>query len=78
MRASVLAKAAETAALRAQTLTEQRATALVAAAADLRAAFAAGGRLLALGNGGSATDAMDVVADFRTPLAGGPRARRST
>jgi D-sedoheptulose 7-phosphate isomerase len=24
-----------------------------------------GGRLLALGNGGSATDAMDVVADFR-------------
>ena len=31
-----------------------------------------GGRLLALGNGGSATDAMDVVADFRTPLRGGP------
>ena len=27
--------------------------------------FEAGGRLLALGNGGSATDAMDVVADFR-------------
>jgi D-sedoheptulose 7-phosphate isomerase len=29
--------------------------------------FARGGRLLALGNGGSATDAMDVVADFRAP-----------
>ena len=27
----------------------------------------AGGTLLALGNGGSATDAMDVVADFRRP-----------
>ena len=34
--------------------------------------FAAGGRLLALGNGGSATDAMDVVADFHAPLGGGP------
>ena len=31
-----------------------------------------GGRLLALGNGGSATDAMDVVADFRTPPHGWP------
>src|SRR5204863_364455 len=36
-------------------------------AAALRARFDAGGRLLALGNGGSATDAMDVVADFRYP-----------
>ena len=45
----------------------------------LRARFDAGGTLLALGNGGSATDAMDVVADFRDPprrLAGA--ARRST
>ena len=31
----------------------------------MRAALAAGGTLLALGNGGSATDAMDVVADLR-------------
>ena len=30
-------------------------------------ALAAGGRLLALGNGGSATDAMDAVADCRFP-----------
>ena len=38
---------------------------LAAAAVELRDRFAAGGKLLALGNGGSATDAMDVVADFR-------------
>jgi len=31
----------------------------------MRGCFAGGGKLLALGNGGSATDAMDVVADFR-------------
>jgi D-sedoheptulose 7-phosphate isomerase len=66
VRASVGMKAAEVGALRAQTLGDGRAT-LRHAAADLRAAFARGGRLLALGNGGSATDAMDVVADFRMP-----------
>jgi D-sedoheptulose 7-phosphate isomerase len=71
VRASVLAKAAETAALRVQTLSTN-ADALAAAGAALRAAFDAGGRLLAIGNGGSATDAMDVVADFHAPLAGGP------
>jgi D-sedoheptulose 7-phosphate isomerase len=68
VRASVEMKAAEVGALRVQTLGEGRET-LIAAAADLRAAFARGGRLLALGNGGSATDAMDVVADFRAPPA---------
>jgi D-sedoheptulose 7-phosphate isomerase len=68
VRASVEMKAAEVGALRAQTLGEGRET-LLDAAADLRAAFARGGRLLALGNGGSATDAMDVVADFRAPPA---------
>jgi D-sedoheptulose 7-phosphate isomerase len=67
---SVLMKAEETAGLRAQTLGENDAV-LVAAAAALRACFAGGGQLLALGNGGSATDAMDVVADFRSPLGGG-------
>jgi D-sedoheptulose 7-phosphate isomerase len=66
VRASVLMKAGEVAALRAQTLGDGRDT-LVAAAAALREAFAGGGRLLALGNGGSATDATDVVADFRSP-----------
>jgi len=66
VRGSVLAKAEEVAALRAQTLTDNR-DELVAAAAELRRRLDAGGRLLALGNGGSATDAMDVVADFRRP-----------
>jgi D-sedoheptulose 7-phosphate isomerase len=71
VRASVLAKAAETSALREQTLAEN-APVLHAAAAALRTAFEAGGRLLALGNGGSATDAMDVVADFHAPVGAGP------
>ena len=44
----------------------------------LRACFEAGGKLLALGNGGSATDAMDAVADFRSPPARGRRGLRST
>ncbi|MGZ4193395.1 MAG: SIS domain-containing protein [Solirubrobacteraceae bacterium] len=64
VRRSVLAKAAEIGALRAQTLTDNAAV-LADAAAALRGVFQRGGRLLALGNGGSATDAMDAVADFR-------------
>jgi D-sedoheptulose 7-phosphate isomerase len=68
--ASAAMKADEVGALREQTLGDGFA-ALCAAAADLRASFDAGGRLLALGNGGSATDAMDAVAD----LAGPPPAR---
>ena len=66
VRRSVLMKADEVADLRRQTLTENR-DVLVAAATDLRERFHRGGRLLAFGNGGSATDAMDVVADFRNP-----------
>jgi D-sedoheptulose 7-phosphate isomerase len=68
---SVAMKANEVSELRMQTLTEGR-DALLAAAADLRAAFAAGGRALALGNGGSATDAMDAVADLRAAPQGWP------
>ena len=64
VRRSVLMKAAEVGALREQTLTDN-ASVLVDAADALRASFEHGGKLLALGNGGSATDAMDVVADFR-------------
>jgi D-sedoheptulose 7-phosphate isomerase len=59
-------KSQEVAELRRQTLLEG-AGALGAAAAALRRRFEAGGTLLAFGNGGSATDAMDVVADFRLP-----------
>ncbi|MEA2374337.1 MAG: D-sedoheptulose 7-phosphate isomerase [Thermoleophilaceae bacterium] len=63
---SVAMKAEEIGALREQTLTEGR-DELAAAARTLRRVFDSGGKLLALGNGGSATDAMDAVADFRTP-----------
>jgi D-sedoheptulose 7-phosphate isomerase len=64
VRRSVLMKADEVGALREQTLTDNAAV-LVDAADALRSSFERGGKLLALGNGGSATDAMDVVADLR-------------
>jgi D-sedoheptulose 7-phosphate isomerase len=67
--ASVRMKSAEVIALREQTLADGEAT-LAAAAVVLRERFDAGGRLLVLGNGGSATDAMDVAADFRHPPGG--------
>jgi D-sedoheptulose 7-phosphate isomerase len=66
VRRSVLAKAQEVGELRAQTLTDNG-DELIAAAAAVRADLEAGGSLLALGNGGSATDAMDLVADLRRP-----------
>jgi D-sedoheptulose 7-phosphate isomerase len=69
VRASVLAKVAEVAELRAQTLREAEQE-LRESARAVRARLEAGGRVLALGNGGSATDAMDAVADLRTPPAG--------
>ncbi len=64
VRRSVLMKAEEIGELRETTLA-QNAEVLESAAGALRDAFGRGGKLLALGNGGSATDAMDVVADFR-------------
>jgi len=70
---SAIMKAREIGELRVQTLRENG-PALAAAAAELRARFESGGTLLALGNGGSATDAMDAVADFRS--AQGPRTPR--
>jgi D-sedoheptulose 7-phosphate isomerase len=66
VRASALMKADEASALRTQTLTEGEPV-LRTAAAELRARFEAGGALLLLGNGGSATDAMDAAADLRAP-----------
>ncbi|HEX6025052.1 MAG TPA: SIS domain-containing protein, partial [Solirubrobacter sp.] len=59
VRRSILMKAEEIGELRAQTLTEGHETLLAAAEAVRRA-----GRVLALGNGGSATDATDLVADL--------------
>jgi D-sedoheptulose 7-phosphate isomerase len=66
VRASALQKAAEAGELRAQTLRDGEAQ-LREAALALRARLHGGGRLLVLGNGGSATDAMDAVADMRAP-----------
>ena len=74
VKQSILLKADEISALRRQTLTEY-ADELVTAAGVVRERLDAGGRIIALGNGGSATDAMDVVADFRTPMFGGPPRR---
>jgi D-sedoheptulose 7-phosphate isomerase len=70
VRRSALMKAEEIGALRAQTLTDNCET-LQRAAIALCASFGRGGKLLALGNGGSATDAMDVVADFRASRVAG-------
>jgi D-sedoheptulose 7-phosphate isomerase len=64
VRRSIVMKSNDVGALRRQTLTEN-AAALADAASALNESFTHGGKLLALGNGGSATDAMDVVADFR-------------
>ena len=75
VRESVVMKARETEALREQTVRDG-AEALRAAACALRRVFEHGGMLLALGNGGSATDAMDIVADLSRPLPGGAGAAR--
>jgi D-sedoheptulose 7-phosphate isomerase len=69
--ASAQMKFSDVVELRAATLAGAREP-LAAAASALRAGLDAGGRLLALGNGGSATDATDVVADFLSPPAGRP------
>jgi D-sedoheptulose 7-phosphate isomerase len=74
VRRSVLMKAQDVADLRTQTLTEGRYE-LAAAAAMLRQALEAGGKLLVFGNGGSATDAMDLVADLRAAPQGWARRR---
>jgi D-sedoheptulose 7-phosphate isomerase len=69
VRASAEMKAQDVQDLRAATLFDN-ADAISEAAAALRGALEDGHRLLALGNGGSATDAMDAVADFVTPPSG--------
>jgi D-sedoheptulose 7-phosphate isomerase len=71
VRTSVLAKATEASDLRTQTLRDGE-DELRAAARAMRWRLEAGGRVLALGNGGSATDAMDAVADLRLPPARWP------
>jgi D-sedoheptulose 7-phosphate isomerase len=77
VRRSVLAKAEEVAELRRQTL-GGGADDLARAALALRRELELGSKALALGNGGSATDAMDFVADLRHPPPGsGWRPRRA-
>lgn len=76
VEASVRMKSQEVGELREQTLRESG-PALAAASAAMRASFAAGGRVLAFGNGGSATDAMDLVADLRLPQVSGWESRRA-
>jgi D-sedoheptulose 7-phosphate isomerase len=61
---SVVLKAREVSELRERTIGDG--TALAAAATALGERLDAGGSVLALGNGGSATDAMDLVADLRS------------
>jgi D-sedoheptulose 7-phosphate isomerase len=74
VRRSVLMKSNEIGELRTRTLAGGR-EALEGAAATVREALDAGGRVLAFGNGGSATDAMDAVADFRRAPQGWPYRR---
>lgn len=64
--ASTLGKSADVTALR-RALWRRSADHLMAAAEILAAAAAAGKKVLAFGNGGSATDAQDLVLDLTTP-----------
>ncbi len=66
VRGSTLQKARDIAALR-RALVEEYRDETVAAAEAMRVRFAGGGRLLAFGNGGSATDAQDAAADCMAP-----------
>jgi D-sedoheptulose 7-phosphate isomerase len=70
VRASTVAKIAEIAELR-QTVAKRDADRLAECAAEAAARFAAGGRLFAFGNGGSATDAQQLATLFLNP--GGDR-----
>lgn len=73
--ASARAKAEDASALRRSTISDG--DALRAVARDVRRRLEAGGALLAFGNGGSATDAMDLVADLRAAPFASFRRRRA-
>ena len=66
VRRSTVAKAGEITELR-RVISARDGARLMACAADAAARFAAGGRLLAFGNGGSATDAQQLAALFLNP-----------
>jgi D-sedoheptulose 7-phosphate isomerase len=66
VRSSTLQKSRDIAELRGRLAAEYR-DMLVRIATEMAAAFAAGGKLLAFGNGGSATDAQDAATDCMVP-----------
>jgi D-sedoheptulose 7-phosphate isomerase len=66
VRRSTVAKAEEIAELR-RVISARDGGRLMACARDAAARFAAGGRLLAFGNGGSATDAQELATLFLNP-----------
>ena len=66
VRQSTVAKAGEITELR-RVIGARDGARLMACAADAAARFAAGGRLLAFGNGGSATDAQQLATTFLNP-----------
>ena len=66
VRQSTAAKAAEAVALR-ELVAEREADRLAACAEAMARSFVAGGKLLAFGNGGSSTDAQDLVTTFMHP-----------
>ena len=66
VRASTVAKAAEIGELR-RTVGERDGARIEACAREMAARFAAGGRLFAFGNGGSATDAAQLATLFLNP-----------
>lgn len=72
VRQSTLQKCAEVVDLRRATL-EQYGELIVATGAAMARAFAAGATLLAFGNGGSTTDAQDLVAELMDPPVAGIR-----
>jgi D-sedoheptulose 7-phosphate isomerase len=69
VQGSILQKAEDVIAIRCSGASNNPAN-LVKAARMLAERFAAGGKLLAFGNGGSATDAQDFVTDLMAPPAG--------
>jgi len=69
VRGSILHKARDIATLR-QTFFAEQGEMLARAATTMTRAFGSGKTLLAFGNGGSATDAQDIAADFMNPGSG--------
>src|SRR2546423_15493227 len=70
VRASTVAKAAEIGELR-RAVADRDGARIEACAREAAARFAAGGRLFAFGNGGSATDAAQLATLFLAPGGGG-------